>query len=195
LHKLFAVIDETNDYEYLAFIIGLKEDIERNEERLPPNFTHMTRSCSTKSEKLALINKFDFNGNIQVYCVKFAIRQLKKKIDNEIIAKQKSRKPKHIIYNILGSEFRSIVQKMYSDFITNLGYSMNEIVFQVDNKIVQDLLKTASLRFEKPQNAHRIADCVAHINGKHWPTNDRIIEWDDSFKRLFHKTVISRIIR
>jgi hypothetical protein len=193
--ELYAAIDETNDFEYLSFIVGLKEDIMRIEEKIPPSFTHMTRSCSGKSEKLELVNKFDFRENVLVHCAKFSIRKLKKKIDDEIILNHVSRKPKSQIYNILASEFRLELEKMYGNFVKKFGFSLNEIYFQVDNDIIRDLLKKSNLQYKKPQIGHRITDCVAHVNGKHWPTKSIIREREDDFKRMFHRTVITKITR
>jgi hypothetical protein len=195
LEELFAAIDETEKFEYLEIIIGLKEDVERIERMIPQNFTHMTRYCSNKAEKLELVNKFDFKGNIRVYCAKFALHQLEQKIEDKLKEKKKSRKPKHISHNILSCECRTSLDSMYGDFVKKFGYSLDEIKFQVDNKVVKDILDSSGLDWMKPLETHKLMDCVAHVNGKHWGTSKVILELDEPFKKEFHKRVINRIIR
>jgi hypothetical protein len=63
---LVAAIDDSYDGtktgpEYWAFLVGEDFIIDRNFRLLPDNFEHMTKSLPSKSQKLELLNSFDFS--------------------------------------------------------------------------------------------------------------------------------------
>jgi hypothetical protein len=193
MEKLFGAIDEVNEGEYLAIVIGLKSNIDNNISKLPDNFSHMTRSCVNKKDKLRILQSLELKSNVHVCCVKFGIPQLQSNIE-QIVAKEKSRKPKHIIYNQVAHELGKSLHDMFDKFVNTHSHTLEEIRFQVDNRPIENLLHTANLKYTQPDDAHKIADCVAHANGKHWPVSD-VVHFGDEFKRKFHNRVISRITR
>jgi hypothetical protein len=194
LNEILAAIDDTNDLEYLAFIVGLKKDIQFLENKLPVNFTHMTQYCASKQEKLKLIQKLDFsNSNILSYCVKFSFSQLRQKLV-EVRKTKKLRKPESLINIQIGYQLNSVIRNWYIDFLTKRGYTFNDISFQVDNALLKIYLKSTDISFTGPDTTLKLADCIVHANGKHWPVPN-VKHLDDEFKNNFHNRVINQISR
>jgi hypothetical protein len=195
LPELFAAIDESSGLEYLAFVVGDENAINLNFKHLPNNFTHMTTVFSDKKYKMELLRKFDFTGDILVSCVKFDILGLRKKIDRLLLVKHHVRKPKRNTNASIAYELKDSIQSIYRDFITLHGYTIEELSFEVDNPTVKEFLTSTNCNCIHPQKAHKIADCIAHANGKHWNFNSPVRELQDSFKNKFHRKVMDRISR
>lgn len=191
---LEAAIDETLDGKYLAFVVGEPKKIGENAFMLPQPFTHMTRMRLTRDEKKAIIQSFNFEGEILVYCIKFGLPKLQDAI-REAISTKRCRRPKNIILSKAAYEFVYKVRFLYADFVRRSGMTVDDLIFQVDNPLIQGYLKDGGLRTEKPGFAHRIADCIAYANSHSWPVNQRVLELGDSFERDFHSRVIKALTR
>ena len=194
MSEILAAIDDTNDLEYLAFVVGERKDIQFLENKLPPNFSHMTEYYATKQEKIKLLQNLDFsNSNILSYCVKFSFSQLRQNI-KEIRQTKKLRKPESRINAQIGYELNCVIRNWYGDFLAKRGYTFQDISFQVDNVLLKIFLNSTDISYIKPDMTLKLADCVVHANGKHWPI-ENVKHLDDEFKRQFHKTIINRISR
>jgi hypothetical protein len=194
LSEILAAIDDTNDLEYLAFVVGLRKEIQFLENKLPPNFSHMTRYSGTKQEKIKLIQNLDFsNTNVLSYCVKFSFSQLRQNI-NKIRQTKKLRKPESRINVQIGYELNRVIRNWYDDFLAKRGYTFQDISFQVDNALLITYLNNTNISYTKPDRTLKLADCIVHANGKHWPVYN-VKHLGDKFKTTFHKTIINRISR
>ena len=194
MSEILAAIDDTNNLEYLAFIVGLKKDIQFLENQLPVDFSHMTRYCVNKQEKKKLIQNLNLsNSNILSYCVKFSFSQLLQNIRG-ILQTKNLRTPASRINAQIGYELNCVIRKLYSDFLSKRGYTFNDISFQVDNSLLKIYLNGPDISYTRPDTTLKLADCIVHANGKHWPI-DNVKHLDDDFKNQFHKTIINRISR
>jgi hypothetical protein len=193
LSELVAAVDETNNLEYWAFIVGVPKSIAVNEERLPTNFSQMT-TMGTINDKRNLLNEFSWDGDVLVYCVKYGIPELLKKIRNRQESQALRRQWKQIHVRI-SYEIGRNIREMYEDFVVKNGIVITDLQFQADNDMVRNYLRTGGYKWINPAGAHRIADCIVHANGKHIKLDNRIHEYGDVFKRGFQRRVINQIIR
>jgi hypothetical protein len=137
MSELQAAVDETNDGEYLAFIIGDEKSVLVNWQKLPPDFTHMTH-IKSKSEKQKILASFDFSGNILASCIKFGLPEVRKQIDRMGYSK-KLRKHGTGINRGIGYEILNTVKTTFGNFVTSNGLTLQDIIFEADNKL--DLLR------------------------------------------------------
>jgi hypothetical protein len=191
MSNLHAAIDETNDGEYISILIGDSESIRRNEKKLPSNFKHMT-SIESKDDKLNIIKAFDFTGNIFACCAKIGLPQLREKID---CIQKTTRKSQRKVSNSLAYEFRYSLQSICKNFLIDNSITLEELKIEVDNDLIRNYLHTTNCNVVSPNQAHKIADCIVHANGKHWRVNQDIKEFGTRFTIDFHKKVLSRAFR
>jgi hypothetical protein len=182
--KLFAAIDETNDGMYLAFVVGNEESISANVKVLPTNFTHISSTLYPKPQKKMIVSKLNFSGGILVYCVRFGIPKLKNTIERNRMPKSKV--DRKISYSII-----SKINKMYSSFVISNGMHIQDIPFEVDNNMVMGYLKDGGLKYSKPTNIHKLADCVAYANLCGWYIEGNVKEEGNEFEQKFHQQVLS----
>jgi hypothetical protein len=194
LPKLYAAIDDTNDLEYLAFVVGDKESINANLKQIPPTFTHMAHIHS-KYEKKLLLSRFSFDGNIRVCCVKFGLNEINSLVGSVLASVNKSNMSSRIINNKIAYEIAYDVKRLYADFAISNKYNVEDIEFEVDNRDVLHYLKDSGLRYSPRGDTHKIADCIVHANGHHFILDDKIVEWGETYKNEFHNRVARRLTR
>jgi hypothetical protein len=193
LPPILAAIDESYDCEYMSIIIGDRQSIINNERKLPSNFTHMT-AIQSREAKLNIIKSFNFDTHVLVACVKYGMPQLWKRIDS-IQTSRKRRKPKNIISSSLSYEFRHSLESICHGFLISEGITLQDLAIEVDNSIIRDYLHRTNCNPVPPNRTHKIADCIAYTNGKHWRIDKEIYEYGTSFTRDFHNRVLNRVFR
>ena len=176
LSELVAAVDETNNLEYWAFVVGVPRSITVNEEKLPANFTHMT-TMGTINDKRNLLNEFSWDNDVRVCCVKYGIPELLKKIKCLPTRRRREQINRSISYEIARS-----IRDMYGDFTVRKNTVLTDLQFQADNMIVRSYLREGGYTWINPAGAHQIADCVVHANGKHMRLDNHIREYGDEFK-------------
>ena len=113
---LFAAIDETNDGEFLSFIVCDNSSLIRNISILPNGFTHMTE-VYPRHLRRSIINNLDLNGVTLAFCVKFDIPKVRDILSNTKL----SRLPHSRIQRKVSYRMVSAVNKMYSKFLLKRG--------------------------------------------------------------------------
>jgi len=194
LTKLLGGIDEGHDLDYLSLIVGDEQVISSNYKILPHGFTHLTRMGYTKTEKLQLLKKFDFTGNILVYCVKFGFSELRDTIEHAQSLRNHKISTK-IIRSKVGYEVVLDIRKLFTNFVNSNRLSVDKIEFEVDNDQVRRYIQDGGLRHRNPDRIHKIADCVVHANGREWSFNNNVKELGDQFKNDFHTRVLKSLTR
>jgi hypothetical protein len=194
LPKLYGAIDDTNNLEYLAFVVGDEEAFKTNLKHLPRGFTHMT-NMSGKYEKKDLLKKFNFDGNIQVCCVKFGLYELKSTIQSALAAANNLNMASKKINARISYEMASDIKRLYTDFVIKNGLDITKIEFEIDNQNVLRYLKDGGLRFRQRSEYHKIADCISHANGHGFRLGNNVLEEGESFKNEFHNRVVKRLIK
>jgi hypothetical protein len=184
LPKLYAAIDDTNDMEYLAFVIGDKESISANLKKLPLGFTHMAHMRS-KYEKKLLLGRFSFDGNIRVCCVKFGLNEINSLVESALASVNKSNMSSRIINNRIAYEIAYDVRRLYTDFAISNNYNVDVLGY----------IRDSGLRHCPRGDTHKIADCIVHANGHHFILDDKIVEWGETYKNEFHNRVARRLTR
>ena len=190
---MVAAVDETNNLEYWAFVVGVPQAIALNEKKLPSTFSHMT-TLGKMRDKRSLLNEFVWDGDILVCCVKYGIPELRQMIRNKRKSQALRRRGEQINQSI-SYEIGHSIREMYGDFVVKNGMDMTDLQFQADNLQVRNYLRASGHTCINPAGAHKIADCIAHANGKHIKMDSHIYEYGDEFKRNFQRRVMNCIIR
>jgi hypothetical protein len=194
LPELYAAIDDTNDLEFLAFVVGDKESVSTNLKQLPLGFTHMAHMHS-KHEKKLLLDRLSFDGNIRVCCVQFGLNEIKSLVKSALSSVNKLNMSSRIINNKIAYEIAYDVRRLYADFTITNGYKVEEIEFEVDNRNVLQYLKDSGLHHCQRSETHKIADCIVHANGHHFRLDNKIVEEGEAFKNAFHNRVAKSLTR
>jgi hypothetical protein len=122
LRKLLAAVDETNNGEFLAFVVGDESSVVLNNEKLPRHFSHMT-NVGSKTEKQKILAGFDLSGNISVSCIKFGLPELQDKIHGMGYTK-KLRRHGNSINSGIAYEIGNTIRTRFENFITSNGFEL-----------------------------------------------------------------------
>lgn len=193
MSELIAVIDESgpdgDPLKHISVIVSDLPTINNNLIKLPSNFTRMANL--SEKEKLPLLHRLDFSGNIYVGCMHVSLKQLRNKIDERIV-KKRSNKIKRNVTRIVGVELRSRLNNAIWEFVRKNKYEIDRLVFEIDNDILKEYLEISGLNTKPRTNNHKIADCIAHANYKGWSLKN-VIESNKNFQPNFHDSVLSQV--
>lgn len=191
MSMLSAAMDRSLNSEFVAVVIGEKQIIEKNRGLLS-TFRHMTNLHP--AEKKDVLKQIDLRGNVLGFCIELGIPELRKTIDQKTEGKHFQKRAR--ITGSIGEEFRITLQHHYSGFLSQNGCTLNQITFQVDDNDVIEFLRKGGITFSRnTEVAHKVADCIAHANGKHWGIEGNVKNLHRDFRKDFHARVIKRIMR
>jgi hypothetical protein len=180
--KLVGAVDETNNGEYLSFVVCDHESLIRNVKVFPQNFRHMTDYHGTEIPE-RIWNNLNFDGNFYSCCIKFDLQTIRELLDDAIDGRNISGKRyrQKTSYRI-----RSTLNTIYNSFLIQNNVKIDDIYFQVDNKLVKSYLTDSGLKTTKPGMVHKIADSIAYANFKNRDLHHRnIIEKGEEFRLNF----------
>ncbi|MGB6530695.1 MAG: hypothetical protein WBF33_21520 [Candidatus Nitrosopolaris sp.] len=194
MRQLLAAIDETNDGEYLGFVVGDRESVDFNIKQLPANFSRMA-FLSSRYEKRLLLSKFKFDGNIRVCCVNFGLNEIKSTAKSTLASVNKLNMSSRKINKKIAYEIVFDIKRLYADFLAANKSSVGDIEFEVDKREIMGFLRDGGLRYRTATNIHLIADCIAHVNPRNFKLDDKIVELQEEFRNEFHDRVARSLSR
>ncbi|KAA2279384.1 hypothetical protein [Candidatus Nitrosocosmicus sp. SS] len=188
MKEFVGAVDETEDGEYIAFMICNHESLIKNIPCLPKNFTHLTSVFYSTDRQQQIINSFDFSQGVLICCIKFGISSLRKEIDNSI---NFGKMPQVKFRSKISYRMRKHLNSICSRFLDKHRIKINEVQFQVDNGDIRGFLMQGGLKCVESSYAHKIADCIAYANHRGWPLKgDHIIEKGEDFRLSFRDQII-----
>lgn len=188
-----AIDDSGGNLDYLSIIIGEKEKINSLIKTLPSDFTHM--ADYKRKEKKRMLSRFSITGNIKICCIRYGFPDTHKKFLEKVQENSPNYKSNQRFYNIMAEETKIKLHSLFKDFLTDNGLSLEDIEFEVDNKVIHNILKHAGLKPIRYSQVHKIADCIAHANFKNWNVKG-VVEYNSiEYKDELLERVIKRCFR
>ncbi len=183
---LLGAVDETNDGEYLAFLIGDPDAVAKNLRLLPRGFRHMSNQGYTNIERRNIINNLDLTGNLLACCIKFDIPTIKEYITSYAPFKVSNRR----YYQRVSYRMKSALNSIYNPFLMKHRKTLQEIEFQADSDTTKAFLRPSGLQCIEASDIHKIADCIAYANLKKWDLRSpNVIEKGDDFGFSFFDSI------
>lgn len=190
-----AIDDSGNrgfNLEYLSILIGEEQKVFSIVNALPSDFVHLTDY--QYPEKMEILRKINLSGNIKVICMRFGYQQLISAFNARLREKQ-NKKSDQKLYNSLGVTMRNHLHCFFKDFLIKNHLNIDEICFEEDHTDVRKTLLHGGLKCRNAGQVHKVADCIAHANSKHWRI-DGVIEYNNpEFKMKFRESFIQRAFR
>lgn len=185
MEEFFAGIDNTLNGKFVGVIIGNKETTGLNSNLLS-KFRHMTNL--RYGEKRELLKSLNLSGNCQCYCIEFGLDELRQQAE-EHLRNLKVEKNSRISSSI-SYEIRQALQSFFEEFLIKNNTNLCNIKFEADDPDIIRYLRAMGLQPCKPDISHKIADCIAHANGKHWNIDGNVKHSPKNFKKDFRMRVL-----
>lgn len=185
MDKLFCAVDETNDGEFLAFVVCDEISLKQHMLRLPKGFTHISDSKYPQPNKKQIIDNLNLNGNTLAFCVRFDIPTVKEMLENSGLGKT----PKKKIQQKISYRMISTLNDMFSSFLLKQRFHLKDLSFEVDNDTVKRFLNDGGLCCIKPSGTHKIADCIAYANLRRWEVKGNVKELGQEYSEVFLSTI------
>lgn len=193
MNELLAAIDESDNLNFLAIVIGTRDSINSYSGLFRPNFKSISRLH--REDKMYILDKLDFNGNIWAYCINFGLTELKNTLETQI-SSNRSKKMRNNITPTIGYALKYEIHNRIEEILLSNKCTIDDITFEIDNQDLEEYLKSSGLRCNNTKTGivHRLSDCVAHANFRNFRLRN-VTESNSNFKEEFHKKIYEVIWR
>jgi hypothetical protein len=153
----------TGNYKYLAIVIGTKESIQSQSDKISQKTTRMSQLTGQTQNRIIKTLHFDCKNRI-TFCITLNRTKIIEQVKNARAVKKDRTPTGNILRTFNYVVIRKVLPQMQSYALAN-SMQLTEIVFECDSDC-EPFAKIANVKSTKEGKAHNIADKVAWCNNK-----------------------------